>query len=158
MISLTWWIWKKKSENECKDNAWMSRFYNIPPALVPYISSKGALNVKKSWEIQERWKCFFFPPQTQRTPNWTPVRGPSPPRGTRAPPLCCMPITSGPPSPYPSPETSASSSRSRSLTWRPNTMASVWITWRYVCVLLSDRNVVIVQWSVTFTPWPRPSH
>lgn len=59
-MNLTWWIWKKKSENECKDNAWMSRFYNIPPALVPYISSKGALNVKKSWEIQERWKWFFF--------------------------------------------------------------------------------------------------
>lgn len=38
----------------------MSRFYNMPPALVPYISSKGALNVKKSWEIQERWKWFFF--------------------------------------------------------------------------------------------------
>lgn len=84
----------------------------------------------------------FFPPQTQRTPDWTPVRGPSPPRGTRGPPLFCMRITSRPPSPYPSPETSASSSRSRSLTWRPNTMTSVWITWRYVCV----------------TQWPQCSH
>lgn len=47
LISLTGWIWKRKSENEFKDRA---RLDFMSPVLVPCISSKVTFKVDKSWD------------------------------------------------------------------------------------------------------------